>query len=121
MGSGAWSDARTGLVCLSPKSTAFVNDTYAEAAAVGPLGPGMTASVRREGLLTFGPLGPGMTAFARREGLPTFKPEQLRLEALLAEGRRLAQEQEHVNRWRLSEEYMRNTGTQQSSLIGLSG
>ncbi len=87
----------------------------------GPLGPGMTASVRREGLPTFGPLGPGMTASVRREGLPTFKPEQLRLEALLAEGRRLAQEQEHVNRWRLSEEYMRNTGTQQSSLIGLSG
>lgn len=60
-------------------------------------------------------------ARARREGLPTFKPQQLRLEALLAEGRRLAQEQEHVNRWRLSEEYMRDTGTQQGSLIGLSG
>ena len=43
------------------------------------------------------------------------------MEALLAEGRRLAQEQEHVNRLRLSEEYMRDTGTQQSSLIGLTG
>ena len=58
---------------------------------------------------------------AGRERLPSFEPVPLQLEALLAEGRRLAQEQEHVNSFRLSEEYMRNTGTMQSSLIGLSG
>ena len=68
-----------------------------------------------------GSLNPKHQMHAGRERLPSFTPVPLRLEALLAEGRRLAQEQEHVNSFRLSEEYMRSTGTQQSSLIGLSG
>ena len=58
-----------------------------------------------------------------REGLPAFKPVELRLEDLVAEGRRLAQEQEHVNKFKLSEEYMRNAnkGGAAPSLVGFGG
>ena len=57
-----------------------------------------------------------------REGLPTFKPVELRLEDLVAEGRRLAQEQEHVNNFKLSEEYMRDTNKGGGgSLVGFGG
>ena len=58
----------------------------------------------------------------RREGLPTFAPVELVLEDLLAEGRRLAQEQEHVNRMKLSEEYMRDTKhAGGATLVGFGG
>lgn len=56
-----------------------------------------------------------------RENLPLFEPVELRLEDLLKEGDRLAEEQENVNRLRLSDEYMKNTGKKGSSLIGLKG
>lgn len=53
--------------------------------------------------------------------MPLFEPVELRLEDLLKEGDRLAEEQENVNRLRLSDEYMKNTGKKGSSLIGLKG
>lgn len=56
-----------------------------------------------------------------REGLPTFEPVKLHVEDLLKEGSRLAAEQDAVNRLRLSDEYMRNTGKTGQSLIGLQG
>jgi hypothetical protein len=56
-----------------------------------------------------------------REGLPTFEPVELRLEDLIKEGVRLADEQEHVNRLRLSDEYMKNTGKKGRSLVGFGG
>lgn len=59
----------------------------------------------------------------RREGLPTFEPVELELESLLAEGRRLAQEQENVNRHKLSEEYMANSKQHAGggTLVGFGG
>ena len=56
-----------------------------------------------------------------REGLPTFEPLALELDALLQEGRRLAMEQEHVKKHRLSQQYLKHTGSSGGSLIGLSG
>ena len=57
-----------------------------------------------------------------RENLPTFEPVQLALEDLLKEGNRLAEEQEMVNKMKLSEEYMKNSGdTSGVSLVGLQG
>ncbi len=56
-----------------------------------------------------------------RKGLPTFSTDHVNLEALLAEGRRLREEQNAVGRMRLSTEYMRSTGKIRQSLIGLSG
>ncbi|CAL8468936.1 g8477 [Coccomyxa elongata] len=57
-----------------------------------------------------------------KEDIPTFEPVQLALEDLLKEGNRLAQEQENVNKHKLSEEYMKNSGdTSGVSLVGLQG
>lgn len=56
-----------------------------------------------------------------REELPTFEPVALHLDDLLKEGMRLADEQDNVNRLRLSHEYLKNTGKKGRSLIGLSG
>lgn len=50
-----------------------------------------------------------------------FEPVRLTVDKLLTEGERLAMEQEQVNRHRLSEEYMKNTGASGPSLIGLNG
>ena len=57
----------------------------------------------------------------RRSVLPSFEPDNITLDLLLAEGRRLAGEQEAVNQLKLSEEYMRDTGGGGASLIGLQG
>ncbi|EIE26946.1 hypothetical protein COCSUDRAFT_11792, partial [Coccomyxa subellipsoidea C-169] len=57
----------------------------------------------------------------RRKDLPSFEPVDLKLEDLLKEGHRLAEEQENVNRLKLSEEYMKNSGGGGVSLIGLQG
>jgi hypothetical protein len=59
--------------------------------------------------------------FVRRENLPSFEPVDLNLEDLMKEGHRLAEEQENVNRLKLSEEYMKNTGGGGVSLVGLQG
>ena len=56
-----------------------------------------------------------------RENLPQFEPKNATLEALIAQGNRLAQEQEHVMTHRLSEEYNKNTGASNPGLIGLKG
>ncbi|KAK9829417.1 hypothetical protein WJX72_005740 [[Myrmecia] bisecta] len=57
-----------------------------------------------------------------REGLPTFLPQQLTLDMLMAEGARLAKEQDHVNAWKLSEDYMKDTNKGGGGgLIGLQG
>lgn len=56
-----------------------------------------------------------------REGLPLFEPQNATLENLIAQGNRLAQEQEHVMTHRLSEEYNKNTGNGVGGLIGLKG
>ena len=57
----------------------------------------------------------------RREGLPTFEPVKLHVDDLIKEGRLLTPEQDAVNRLKLSDEYMKNTGKKGRSLIGLSG
>lgn len=59
--------------------------------------------------------------FYCREGLPTFEPVNLHVEDLLKEGQRLVAEQDAVNRLKLSDEYMKNTGKKGRSLVGLSG
>ena len=43
------------------------------------------------------------------------------MEELIAQGRRLAQEQEHVTSHRLSAEYLKDTGGGGPSLIGMKG
>lgn len=48
-------------------------------------------------------------ALLRGKG-PSFEPVEARLEALLAEGRRLVAEQEFVLRSRLSEDYLKTLG-----------
>ena len=58
---------------------------------------------------------------SRRSVLPSFEPVDISLDLLLAEGRRLAGEQEAVNKLKLSEEYMRDTGGGGASLVGLKG
>ncbi|KAK9915318.1 hypothetical protein WJX75_007556 [Coccomyxa subellipsoidea] len=56
-----------------------------------------------------------------QENLPSFEPVDLNLEDLMKEGHRLAEEQENVNRLKLSEEYMKDTGGGGVSLVGLQG
>jgi hypothetical protein len=51
-------------------------------------------------------------ALLKRQGLPVFEPVTARLDDLLKEGRRLVAEQEHVNRNRLSEEYLKTLGAE---------
>jgi len=53
--------------------------------------------------------------------LPSFEPDNITLDILLAEGHRLAGEQQAVNQLKLSDEYMRDTGAGGGSLIGLKG
>ena len=43
------------------------------------------------------------------------------VEQLLAQGRKLAQQQDLINSMKLSEEYLKDTGNAGGSLIGLSG
>ena len=57
-----------------------------------------------------------------KEDLPTFEALDLCFEDLLAEGRRLAQEQEYVNTQNLAKEYLKNMDDGNAGgLIGLSG
>lgn len=58
---------------------------------------------------------------ACRDNLPQFEPATLTIETLLEEGHRLAREQESVRSHKLSEEYMKHSGSGMKSLIGLSG
>ncbi|PSC73399.1 ribulose bisphosphate carboxylase oxygenase chloroplastic [Micractinium conductrix] len=57
----------------------------------------------------------------KQEDLPVFEPVDLTLEMLMAEGRRLVQEQEFVNSMRLSQEYLKPQRNIGRSMIGLSG
>ena len=57
----------------------------------------------------------------KKENLPVFEPVVLTRAAVLAEGHRLAQEQEHVNRMKLSEEYFKRGNSMGGGLIGLQG
>ncbi|KAK9814001.1 hypothetical protein WJX73_008754 [Symbiochloris irregularis] len=57
----------------------------------------------------------------KREGLPLFEPRNASLDELIAQGQRLAQEQEHVMTHKLSVEYNKHTGQSQGGLIGLKG
>ena len=56
-----------------------------------------------------------------REGLPVFNQVQVTVEGLLAQGQRLAQEQQMVNEHKLSKEYLKDTGPSAGGLIGLKG
>ncbi|KAI3426183.1 hypothetical protein D9Q98_008560 [Chlorella vulgaris] len=58
---------------------------------------------------------------AKQEGLPTFEPVDLSLNMLMAEGRRLVEEQDLINSHKLSEVYMKPQRKMGRSLIGLSG
>ena len=65
---------------------------------------------------------PCRNSLVRRSSvLPSFEPENITLDLLLGEGHRLAGEQEAVNKLKLSDEYMRDTGGGGGSLIGLQG
>jgi hypothetical protein len=46
---------------------------------------------------------------------------ELRLADLLAEGRRLVTEQEHINSIKLSAEYLKDTGNSGGTLVGFRG
>lgn len=63
-------------------------------------------------------LGPRLV---RKRDLPDFEPVQLTIEMLIREGNRLATEQQRVNDIRLAQEYMRDTRSDGTSLIGFSG
>lgn len=58
-----------------------------------------------------------------KEELPSFEPVQLSLQALANEGARLAREQQFVNDYKLSEEYMRDSKRSMGGggLLGLQG
>lgn len=55
-----------------------------------------------------------------RENLPKFESPNLTIEKLLQEGHRLTKEQDEVMTHKLSQDYMKNTGSG-PSIIGLSG
>ncbi|GMH40586.1 hypothetical protein BSKO_08490 [Bryopsis sp. KO-2023] len=57
----------------------------------------------------------------KKENLPEFKPVQLTVEALIEEGDRLAQEQQNVNDFKLSKDYMKDLGQVAGGLIGFQG
>ena len=65
--------------------------------------------------------GTHAVCWARRVDLPNFEPVEVTIDMLLAEGHRLAEEQNRVNSLKLSEEYMKDTGGGGVSLIGLKG
>ena len=56
-----------------------------------------------------------------RKGLPVFNKVEVTLDGLVAQGRRLAQEQQMVNEHKLSQDYLKDTGPSQPGLIGLKG
>jgi hypothetical protein len=56
-----------------------------------------------------------------QESLPVFEPLSLHVEDLIVEGRRLVQEQDHVNSMRLSNEYLKPQKKAGKSIIGLTG
>eukprot|EP00889_Picochlorum_renovo_P006595 jgi/Picre1/33625/NNA_001105.t1 len=56
-----------------------------------------------------------------QENLPEFEPVNLKLENLMAEGRRLVREQDHLNSLKLSNEYLKQQKKIGKSIIGLSG
>lgn len=56
-----------------------------------------------------------------RKGLPVFNQVEVTLDGLVAQGRRLAQEQQMVMNHKLSQEYLKDTGPSAPGLIGLKG
>ena len=56
-----------------------------------------------------------------RQGLPVFNKVKVTVDSLIAQGNRLAQEQQMVNDHKLSKEYLKDTGPSQPGLIGLKG
>ncbi|KAL0037164.1 hypothetical protein WJX79_003556 [Trebouxia sp. C0005] len=66
-----------------------------------------------------------LTAVSRRlvskQGLPVFNKVKVTVDSLIAQGNRLAQEQQMVNDHKLSQEYLKDTGPSQPGLIGLKG
>ncbi len=56
-----------------------------------------------------------------RKGLPVFNKVVVTIDSLVAQGRRLAQEQQMVNDHKLSQDYLKDTGPSQPGLIGLKG
>lgn len=62
-----------------------------------------------------------MHAMFCREGLPVFNKVEVTVEGLLAQGQRLATEQQMVNDHKLSQDYLKDTGPSAPGLIGLKG
>lgn len=62
-----------------------------------------------------------MGVWCCRKGLPVFNKVEVTLDGLVAQGRRLAQEQQMVNEHKLSQDYLKDTGPSQPGLIGLKG
>ena len=56
-----------------------------------------------------------------RKGLLVFNQVEVTLDGLIAQGRRLAQEQQMVMNHKLSQEYLKDTGPSAPGLIGLKG
>jgi len=56
-----------------------------------------------------------------QDNLPVFEPLSLHVQDLIIEGRRLVQEQDHVNSMRLSNEYLKPQKKAGKSIIGLTG
>eukprot|EP00884_Botryococcus_braunii_P014753 jgi/Botrbrau1/23279/Bobra.0102s0022.1 len=56
-----------------------------------------------------------------KQGLPVFEQVELRLSDLMAEGRRLVTEQDHINSIKLSTEYLKDTGNTGGTLVGFRG
>lgn len=56
-----------------------------------------------------------------KKGLPVFNKVEVTVDSLIAQGRRLAQEQQMVMDHKLSEDYLKDTGPSQPGLIGLKG
>jgi len=58
----------------------------------------------------------------RKEGLPVFNTDHICLDVLIAEGNRIAEEQDNIGRVRLAGEYMNNIGANRGqALLGLQG
>lgn len=68
------------------------------------------------GQLTF-----AKTTRACRQGLPVFNKVKVTVDGLIAQGNRLAKEQQMVNDHKLSKDYLKDTGPSQPGLIGLKG
>ena len=61
------------------------------------------------------------SACACRKGLPVFNKVKVTVDSLIAQGNRLAKEQQMVNDHKLSKDYLKDTGPSQPGLIGLKG